>query len=66
MFYTYIATVAAEVYFNRSAYTVNEGNLIIFVGVMVNRSYFSDKFSVQAKPFVNKTLKPYYGMKLSN
>ena len=54
-------TAAAEVYFNKSVHTVNESKMFTLINVMVNRRYFSDKFSVKTKPFVNKTLKPYYG-----
>ena len=54
-------TVAAEVYFNKSVYTINESDVWIFIDVMASRRYYSDKFLVETKPTVNKTLKPYYG-----
>ena len=56
---TFAAT--AKVYFNKSVYTVNESDAFINIDVVASRRYFSDKFSVETRPYVNKTLKPYYG-----
>ena len=57
----YPTLTVVEVYFNKSVYTINETDVWIFIDVMASRRYFSDEFSVETKPFVNKTLKPYYG-----
>ena len=57
----YPTLTVVEVYFSKSVYTINESDVWIFIDVMASRRYFSDKFSVETKPFVNKTLKPYYG-----
>ena len=59
--YLYPTLTVAEVYFNKSVYTINESDVLIFIDVMASRRYFSDEFSVETKSFVNKTLKPYYG-----
>ena len=52
---------AAEVYFNKSVHTVNESEMLTLINVMVNRRYFSNKFSVKTKLFVNNTFEHYYG-----
>ena len=59
--YLYPTLTVVEVYFSKSVYTINESDVWIFIDVMASRRYYTDKFSVETKPFVNKTLKPYYG-----
>ena len=50
-----------EVYFNKSMHTVNESDQMILIDVMTSSRNFSDKFSVEIKPYVNTTLTPHYG-----
>ena len=57
----YINFNPIEVYFNKSMHTVNESDQMILIAVMTNSRNFSDKFSVEIKPFVNTTLTPHYG-----
>ena len=57
----YPTLTVVKVYFNKSVYTINESDVWIFIDVMAGRRYYFDEFSVETKPFINKTLKPYYG-----
>ena len=57
----YTNFAAVKVNFNKNIYTVNESDQMILIDVMTSSRNFSDEFSVEIKPFVNKTLTPYYG-----
>ena len=58
---SYTNFAAVKVHFNKNTYTVNESDQMILIDVMTSSRNFSDEFSVEIKPFVNKTLTSYYG-----
>ena len=59
---SHLHAAAVEIYFDKSVHIVNESDGIIFINVVAIRRQFFGYFSAEIKPFINKTLKPYYGM----